>query len=95
MNEIKPVMSMFANELDCLRARDQWLHARISTLERELAESRAREARLRVNDARYRLLRRGQKWSVINGIGDDLRAERLDAEVDAALQQKGDTNADA
>ena len=42
--------------------------------------------------ARYRLLRRGQHWSVIDGIGDDLlRAEALDAAVDAALKQGGAT----
>lgn len=34
--------------------------------------------------ARYRLVRRGQHWSVIDGIGNDLRAEALDAAVDAA-----------
>lgn len=32
---------------------------------------------------RYRLLRRGQHWSVIDGIGDTLRAEALDAAIDA------------
>ncbi len=32
---------------------------------------------------RYRLIRRGQHWSVIDGIGDILRAEMLDAAVDA------------
>ena len=37
--------------------------------------------------ARYRLLRRGQHWSVIDGIGNDLRAEVLDAAVDAARKQ--------
>ena len=37
-----------------------------------------------MNDAeRYRKLRRGQHWSVIDGIGDTLRAEALDAAVDA------------
>ena len=42
--------------------------------------------------ARYRLLRRGQHWSVIDGIGDDLlRAEALDAAVDAARKQGGAT----
>jgi len=35
--------------------------------------------------ARYRMVRRGQHWSVIDGIGDDLRAEALDAAVDAVL----------
>lgn len=34
--------------------------------------------------ARYRLVRRGQRWSVIDGIGNDLRAEALDAAIDAA-----------
>ncbi|WP_124905131.1 hypothetical protein [Burkholderia sp. Bp9004] len=32
---------------------------------------------------RYRLLRRGQHWSVINGIGDTLSAGELDAVIDA------------
>lgn len=35
---------------------------------------------------RYRLLRRGQNWSVINGIGDQLRADDLDAAIDAAIE---------
>ena len=33
---------------------------------------------------RYQLLRRGQHWSVIDGIGDTLRADALDAAIDAA-----------
>lgn len=38
------------------------------------------------NDAeRYRLLRRGQHWGVIDGIGDTLRGEELDAAIDAKL----------
>lgn len=36
------------------------------------------------NAERYQLLRRGQHWSVINGIGDTLRADQLDAAIDAA-----------
>ena len=40
--------------------------------------------------ARYRLLRRGRHWSVIDGIGNDLlRAEALDAAVDAAIAAQG------
>jgi len=35
--------------------------------------------------ARYRLVRRGQHWSVVNGIGDNLRGEELDAAVDTVL----------
>ncbi|WP_139094039.1 hypothetical protein [Burkholderia sp. CCA53] len=37
---------------------------------------------------RYRALRRGQHWSVLNGIGDTLRADELDAAIDAALAQR-------
>ncbi len=33
---------------------------------------------------RYRQIRRGQKWSVIDGTGGELRAEQLDAAIDAA-----------
>lgn len=39
---------------------------------------------LRADAERYRVLRRGQHWSVINGIGDTLRADELDAAIDAA-----------
>lgn len=49
-----------------------------AAVEAEQAED-ARDA------ARYRQVRRGQKWSVINGVGDTLRAEVLDSEVDAAM----------
>jgi hypothetical protein len=35
--------------------------------------------------ARYREVRKGQRWSVINGIGDALRAESLDYSIDAAM----------
>ena len=35
---------------------------------------------------RYRLLRRGQHWSVIDGIGDTLRADELDAAIDAVTE---------
>ena len=33
--------------------------------------------------ARYAILRRGQHWSVIDGLGDPLTGDRLDAAVDA------------
>lgn len=39
---------------------------------------------LRADAERYRLVRRGQHWSVVNGVGDHLRAEELDSAVDAA-----------
>lgn len=37
--------------------------------------------------ARYRCIRRGQHWSVIDSIGNELRAEALDAAIDAARSQ--------
>ena len=40
--------------------------------------------------ARYRLLRRGQHWSVIDGIGNTLRAETLDTAIDAMSAAQGD-----
>ena len=48
---------------------------------------------LTVNAERYRLLRRGQHWSVINGIGDALRDEALDAAIDAAMLAAKDASA--
>ncbi|KVH78410.1 hypothetical protein WJ41_03200 [Burkholderia ubonensis] len=43
---------------------------------------------------RYRCLRRGQHWSVLNGIGDTLRAEELDAAIDVARAQGGGRGCD-
>lgn len=39
-----------------------------------------------IDAQRYRLLRRGQYWSVIDGMGDVLRADELDAAIDAAIK---------
>ena len=35
---------------------------------------------------RYRKIRRGQHWSVIDGLGDYLRGEALDASADASYE---------
>ena len=32
------------------------------------------------------MLRRGKKWRVIDGIGDTLRGDALDAAIDAAIE---------
>lgn len=40
-----------------------------------------------VDAQRYRLVRRGQHFSVINGIGDMLRGENLDFAIDAAMRK--------
>lgn len=34
---------------------------------------------------RYRIIRLGRYWSVIDGMGDTLRADELDAAVDASI----------
>jgi len=63
---------MYCELCDCISRRND-------------AERMEQEA---VADAeRYRLVRRGQHWSVINGIGDTLRAEALDAAIDAARKE--------
>ena len=56
----------------------------------ELDNLRAQLAEAQRDAERYRSLRRGQKWSVIDWKGDALRADDLDAAIDAA---KGESNA--
>jgi hypothetical protein len=59
--------------------------AQLAIRDVRVAELEAEVARLREDATRYRLVRRGQRWSVIDGIGNVLRGEQLDAAVDAAL----------
>lgn len=54
------------------------MQLRVVELERQVEE-------LRKDAGRYQQIRRGQKWSVINGIGDILRGPDLDAATDAGL----------
>ena len=42
--------------------------------------------RLRADAARYRMLRPGRYWSVVNGIGDRLHGDKLDSAIDAAMR---------
>ena len=65
------------------------LDDRDKTIDRLRAEVEA----LRADAGRYRYLRRGQHWSIINGIGDELRAETLDAAIDAAIAKAEAGNA--
>ena len=53
----------------------------------ELDTLRAQLAEAQRDAERYRSLRRGQKWSVIDWKGDALRADDLDAAIDAAKEQ--------
>ena len=62
-------------------------HAKlISAIEQECQAYKSADdelAAMRKNAARYLKVRRGQHWSVIDGIGDTLRGEELDSSVDA------------
>ena len=79
------------------------LQERLGIAERAIAdlgltptEAKAGVARSKANkiDAeRYRALRRGQKWSVVDGIGDTLRWDDLDAAIDAAIAAAMPANA--
>ena len=71
------------------------LVARVTELERQNEAQKdewlsweAKRTALEKDAARYRLVRRGQHWSVIDGIGNTLRAEELDKQVDAAIAAK-------
>ena len=52
----------------------------IRALERQIAD-------LQRDAARYRRIRRGQHWSLVNGIGDVLTGEDMDKAVDQKVRQ--------
>jgi len=73
-----------AAEIERLQAKeDEW--ARMSQDE---GKAEREIERLRKDAERYRWLRRGQHWSVIDGIGDILSADALDAAIDAAIRAR-------
>ena len=59
--------------------------------DKKIAALEAEVERLRKDAERYQQVRRGQKWSVIDGIGATLRGERLDDAIDAAMAGKAST----
>ena len=61
------------------------VHVVVQQPDRAEAQAKAQQAQDRKDAERYRLLRRGQHWSVIDGIGDTLRAEALDAAIDMEM----------
>lgn len=69
---------------DSYAVENQRLSDEIDKLRAEL-EAAAADKR---DAERYRILRRGQRWSVINWVGETLRADRLDAVIDASLAQR-------
>lgn len=60
-------------------------------IKREIIEYTCDLYSLRKDAERYRLLRRGQHWSVINGIGDELRSDALDVAIDAVMENRNDS----
>lgn len=58
----------------------------ISSLEAQIVGLRKQVENLRKDAERYRTLRRGQHYSIINGIGDVLRGDALDTKVDAVIE---------
>lgn len=75
------------SEIDELRKKLAALTRINSDLCRVHNERLIDTARLATDAARYRAVRRGQKWSVVDGIGDTLRADDLDAAIDAAMKE--------
>ena len=67
------------------RARQEHAESVGDTLANALDKATAEVERLRKDAERYQQVRRGQKWSVIDGIGATLRGERLDDAIDAAI----------
>ena len=59
----------------------------ITKIDERVQRSRAAFYALQKDAERYRLVRRGQHWSVIDGAGDALRAEELDVAADAVISK--------
>jgi len=69
-----------ARDIGMLCERKSQLMARVGELERDKEEL--------INSAEmYKVIRKGQYFSVINGVGCYLRNEMLDAEIEAVLRQ--------
>lgn len=77
---------------DALEAQAREIEAterQVEILADALAKSRREIEGLRKDAERYAVVRRGQHWSVIDGIGDPLTGDALDAGVDAVIAAKG------
>ena len=85
-------MSMFATQADYRKARSGLHEGTVAEVAMELGCEADNEvllaeiAAMKKDAERYRILRRGQNWSVIDGIGDTLRADSLDAAIDATTK---------
>lgn len=61
----------------------------IGSIHQNIRAMKAEIEGLRKDAERYAVVRRGQHWSVIDGIGDPLTGDRLDAGIDAVIAAKG------
>lgn len=89
---IEPTTNMMNAAMDCQDADpEDGLSGEIyATYKAMLAAAPTTEATSSPSDAeRHRLVRRGQHWSVIDGIGNVLRGNDLDAAIDAIHATKG------
>ena len=85
--EAADTIEALRTEIAALRSGDTCARQCEGTAYRlECRTLRARVAELEKDAARYRWLRRGQHWSVINGVGDILRADVLDTAIDVATK---------
>ena len=78
-----------AREIAELKAQEAELCTLYGLAEAECKKLRAEIEGLRKDAERYAVVRRGQHWSVIDGIGDPLTGDRLDAGIDAVIAEKG------
>jgi hypothetical protein len=90
----RTITQCYYSSIDNMAQKEaEWIAAanptNILALLDEIDKLKAENAGLRKDAERYQLVRRGQHWAVIDGIGDSLRAESLDSAVDAA---KGDSH---
>ncbi|MCY1236211.1 hypothetical protein D9M72_488570 [compost metagenome] len=90
----KPGQDVWRSILLTLNRHDAYKNetalVRLTDAESALKARDAEIERLRGDADRYRLLRRGQKWSVIDGIGNTLRADELDSAIDRAQATGGE-----
>lgn len=88
---ICPVMSMFATELDCLRARDKWFMERVAQFERENEAFRKDAERFNSLHWHYEQDRDmgtgGRWWASVSTNDPKIRSDKL-AVIDAALQEQ-------
>ena len=89
--DAKPYSTPVVGRFDYMPSADYVLSCNPAAMQKIIAhieEQAAEIERLRADSERYASLRRGQKWSVIDGIGNTLRAEDLDAAIDAAMKEQ-------